>query len=127
MAGERRRSKRPPTENHGSRRSVAIACREEALRLAAPIERDCERTIAHASSRTRRPTTRRPGQCTLVRGHSGHNVVSDVDAQNLFTGGPPCSRLGLVPMATVAGAADRAVRRGQASDCRCMDWSMAKH
>jgi Cu2+-exporting ATPase len=89
---------------------------DEALRLAAAVERDSEHTIARGivkSAEERKLSVPKAEQFEAI---AGHGVRAVVEGQELFIGGPAMlKRLQLTPAATVAEAADRAAARGQAS------------
>jgi P-type Cu2+ transporter len=89
---------------------------DEALRLAAAVERDSEHTIAQGivkSAEERKLTVPKAEQFEAI---AGHGVRAVVEGKELFIGGPAMlKRVGLTPAAAVAEAADRATERGQAS------------
>ena len=89
---------------------------DEALRLAAAVERDSEHTIAQGivkSAEERKLSVPRAEQFEAI---AGHGVRAVVGGKELFIGGPAMlKRLALTPASAVAEAADRAAERGQAS------------
>ena len=89
---------------------------DEALRLAAAVERDSEHTIAQGivkSAEERKLSVPKAEQFEAI---AGHGVRAVVEGKELFIGGPAMlKRLALTPVAAVAEAADRAAERGQAS------------
>jgi Cu2+-exporting ATPase len=89
---------------------------DEALRLAAAVERDSEHTIAQGivkSAEERKLSVPKAEQFEAI---AGHGVRALVEGKELFIGGPAIlKRLKLTPAAAVAEAADRAAERGQAS------------
>src|SRR5690606_2037878 len=89
---------------------------EEALRLAAAVERDSEHTIARgivASAEERGLTAPSASEFEAIPGHGVRAVVGD---RELFMGGPAMLlRLGVTPSAPVRHAAEQAAARGQAS------------
>ena len=88
----------------------------EALRLAAAVERDSEHTIAQGivkSAEERRLSVPKGDQFEAI---PGHGVRAIVEGQELFMGGPAMlRRLDVTPATTVREAAERAAARGQAS------------
>ncbi|GMV22521.1 MAG: copper-translocating P-type ATPase [Acidimicrobiia bacterium] len=89
---------------------------DEALRLAAAVERDSEHTIAQGivtSAEERRMTVPRADQFENI---AGHGVRAVVEGREFHMGGPAMlRRLNLTPATTVFKAAERAASRGQAS------------
>jgi Cu2+-exporting ATPase len=89
---------------------------DEALRLAAAVERDSEHTIAQGivtSAEERRMTVPRADQFENI---AGHGVRAVVEGREFHMGGPAMlRRLNLTPVTTVFKAAERAASRGQAS------------
>ena len=89
---------------------------DEALRLAAAVERDSEHTIAQGivkSTEERKLSVPKAEQFEAI---AGHGVRAVVEGKEFFIGGPAMlKRLGLTPASAVAEAADRAAARGQAS------------
>src|SRR5690606_3003056 len=88
----------------------------EALRLAAAVERDSEHTIAQGivkSAEEQQMTVPRADQFENI---AGHGVRAVVEGREFYMGGPAMlRRLGVTPAAAVREAADRAASRGQAS------------
>lgn len=88
----------------------------EALRLAAAVERDSEHTIAQGivkSAEEQQMTVPRADQFENI---PGHGVRAVVEGRELYMGGPAMlRRLNVTPAAAVRDAADRAASRGQAS------------
>ncbi len=89
---------------------------DEALRLAAAVERDSEHTIAQGivkSAEERQMTVPRADQFENI---AGHGVRAIVEGREFHMGGPAMlRRLNLTPATTVLEAAERAASRGQAS------------
>ena len=89
---------------------------DEALRLAASIERDSEHTIAQGivkSAEEQQLTSPRAEQFEAI---AGHGVRAVVEGREYYMGGPAMlRRLSVTPTAAVREAADRAASRGQAS------------
>ena len=88
----------------------------DALRLAAAVERDSEHTIAQGivkSADEQNLDVPKAGQFEAI---PGHGVRAIVEGKELYMGGPAMlKRLALTPVAAVREAADRAAARGQAS------------
>ena len=88
----------------------------EALRLAAAVERDSEHTIAQGivkSAEEQQMTVPRADQFENI---PGHGVRAVVEGREFYMGGPAMlRRLNVTPAAAVRDAADRAASRGQAS------------
>jgi Cu2+-exporting ATPase len=88
----------------------------EALRIAAAVERDSEHTIAQGIVKTsdeQRLTVPTADQFEAI---PGHGVRAIVEGQEFYMGGPAMlTRLALTPAATILEAAERAAARGQAS------------
>ena len=88
----------------------------EALRLAASVERDSEHTIAQGivkSAEEQKLAISRAEQFEAIPGHGVRAVVED---KEFFMGGPAMlKRLNVTPATAVREAADRAASRGQAS------------
>ena len=88
----------------------------EALRLAASVERDSEHTIAQGivkSAEEQKLAISRAEQFEAIPGHGVRAVVED---KEFFMGGPAMlKRLNGTPATAVREAADRAASRGQAS------------
>jgi Cu2+-exporting ATPase len=89
---------------------------DEALRLAAAVERDSEHTIAQGivkSTEERKLTVPKAEQFEAI---PGHGVRAAVEGKEFYMGGPAMlTRLALTPPDAVREAADRAASRGQAS------------
>jgi Cu2+-exporting ATPase len=89
---------------------------DEALRLAAAVERDSEHTIAQGivkSAEERQMSVPRADQFENI---PGHGVRAVVDGREFHMGGPAMlRRLKVTPATTVREAAERAASRGQAS------------
>ena len=89
---------------------------DEALRIAAAVERDSEHTIAQGivkSAEEKNLTVPKADQFEAI---PGHGVKAVVEAGEFYMGGPAMlKRLALTPPAAVQDAADRAAARGQAS------------
>ncbi len=88
----------------------------DALRLAAAVERDSEHTIAQGivqSAEEQGLSVPKAGQFEAI---PGHGVRAVVEGRELYMGGPAMlKRLALTPAPPVRQAADRAAGRGQAS------------
>ena len=88
----------------------------DALRLAAAVERDSEHTIAQGIVKSAEEQTLRVPKAEQFEAIPGHGVRAVVEGQELYMGGPAMlKRLGLTPAPPVREAADRAAGRGQAS------------
>jgi Cu2+-exporting ATPase len=89
---------------------------DEALRLAAAVERDSEHTIAQGivkSAEERQMSVPRADQFENI---PGHGVRAVVEGREFHMGGPAMlRRLKVTPATTVREAAERAASRGQAS------------
>jgi len=108
------------TLTRGEFRVVDIATddslrQEEALRLAAAVERDSEHTIAQGivqSAEEQGIAAPRADQFEAIAGHGVRAVVEGVE---YYMGGPAMlRRLGVTPEAAVREAGERAAQRGQA-------------
>jgi Cu2+-exporting ATPase len=88
----------------------------EALRIAAAVERDSEHTIAQGivkSADEQKLTVPKAEQFEAI---PGHGVRAIVEGQEFYMGGPAMlTRLALTPAAAIREAAERAATRGQAS------------
>jgi Cu2+-exporting ATPase len=88
----------------------------EALRIAAAVERDSEHTIAQGivkSAEEQKATVPKAEQFEAI---PGYGVRAVVEGNAFFMGGPAMlKRIGLTPAAAVSEAANRAAARGQAS------------
>ena len=89
---------------------------DEALRLAAAVERDSEHTIAQGivkSAEERQMTVPKADQFENI---PGHGVRAVVEGREFYMGGPAMlRRLNVTPATTVREAAELAASRGQAS------------
>lgn len=89
---------------------------DDALRLAAAVERDSEHTIAQGivkSAEEQKLSVPKAEQFEAIPGHGVHAVI---EGNAFYMGGPAMlKRLALTPAAAVREAADRAAARGQAS------------
>jgi len=108
------------TLTRGEFRVVDIATdgslrQEEALRLAAAVERDSEHTIAQGivqSAEEQGIAAPRADQFEAIAGHGVRAVVEGVE---YYMGGPAMlRRLGVTPESAVREAGERAAQRGQA-------------
>ena len=89
---------------------------DEALRLAAAVERDSEHTIAQGIVNSAEERKLKVPKAEQFEAIAGHGVRAVVEGKEFFIGGPAMlKRLALTPTATVAEAATRAAERGQAS------------
>jgi Cu2+-exporting ATPase len=88
----------------------------DALRIAAAVERDSEHTIAQGivkSAEEQRLSVPKAEQFEAI---PGYGVRATVDGTTFYMGGPAMlKRLALTPAAAVRGAAEHAAARGQAS------------
>jgi Cu2+-exporting ATPase len=88
----------------------------EALRLAAAVERDSEHTIAQGIVKSAEERQLKVSKADQFEAIPGHGVRAVVEGQELFMGGPAMlRRLNVTPAKTVREAAERAAARGQAS------------
>ncbi len=88
----------------------------DALRLAAAVERDSEHTIAQGIVKSAEEQTLSVPKAERFEAIPGHGVKAVVEGQEFYMGGPAMvKRLGLTPAAAVRDAAERAAARGQAS------------
>jgi len=88
----------------------------EALRLAAAVERDSEHTIAQGIVKSAEEQKLSVPKADQFEAIPGHGVRAIVEGHEFYMGGPAMlKRLTLVPAATVREAAERAAARGQAS------------
>jgi P-type Cu2+ transporter len=89
---------------------------DEALRIAAAVERDSEHTIAQGivkSAEEKNLTVPKADQFEAI---PGHGVKAVVEAKEFYMGGPAMlKRLALTPPSAVREAAEQAAARGQAS------------
>jgi len=88
----------------------------EALRLAAAVERDSEHTIAQGIVKSAREKGVNVPQADQFEAVPGHGVRATVEGTEFYLGGPAMlRRLAVTPTSTVFDAANRAASRGQAS------------
>src|SRR6187401_291811 len=88
----------------------------DALRIAAGVERDSEHTIAHGIVKSAEERALSVPKADRFQAIPGHGVKAVVDGKEFYMGGPAMlNRLGLTPAAAVHDAAERAATRGQAS------------
>ena len=88
----------------------------EALRLAAAVERDSEHTIAQGIVKSAEEQKLSVPKAEQFEAIPGHGVRAVVEGKEFYMGGPAMlKRLALTPAAAVREAADRAAARGQAS------------
>lgn len=88
----------------------------EALRLAAAVERDSEHTIAQGIVKSAEEQQLNVPRAEQFEAIPGHGVRAVVEGRELYMGGPAMlRRLNVTPAAAVREAADRAASRGQAS------------
>ena len=88
----------------------------EALRLAAAVERDSEHTIAQGIVKSAEEQQLRVPKADLFEAIPGHGVRAVVEGREYYMGGPAMlRRLNVTPAAAVSDASDRAASRGQAS------------
>jgi Cu2+-exporting ATPase len=89
---------------------------DEALRIAAAVERDSEHTIAQGIVTSAEEKDLSVPKADQFEAIPGHGVKAIVEGKEFYMGGPAMlKRLALAPPATVREAADRAAERGQAS------------
>ena len=88
----------------------------EALQLAASVERDSEHTIAQGIVKSAEERAVLASVAEEFEAIPGHGVRAVVEGRVLYVGGPAMlRRLGITPSAAVRDAAERAASRGQAS------------
>jgi P-type Cu2+ transporter len=88
----------------------------DALRLAARVERDSEHTIAQGIVKTAEEQALSVPKADQFEAISGHGVRAVVEGKELYIGGPAMlRRLSVTPASRVLEAANRAASRGQAS------------
>ena len=88
----------------------------EALRLAAAVERDSEHTIAQGIVKSAREKGVNVPQADQFEAVPGHGVRATVEGTEFYLGGPAMlRRLAVTPTSRVFEAANRAASRGQAS------------
>jgi Cu2+-exporting ATPase len=89
---------------------------DEALRIAAAVERDSEHTIAQGIVKSAEEKSLSVPKADQFEAIPGHGVKAVVEGREFYMGGPAMlKRLALTPPAAVREAADRAAERGQAS------------
>ena len=89
---------------------------DEALRIAAAVERDSEHTIAQGIVKSAEEKDLSVPKADQFEAIPGHGVKAIVEGKEFYMGGPAMlKRLGLTPPDAVREAADRAAARGQAS------------
>jgi Cu2+-exporting ATPase len=89
---------------------------DEALRIAAAVERDSEHTIAQGIVKSAEEKNLSVPKADQFEAIPGHGVKAIVEGKEFYMGGPAMlKRLALTPPAAVREAADRAAARGQAS------------
>jgi P-type Cu2+ transporter len=89
---------------------------DEALRIAAAVERDSEHTIAQGIVKSAEEKNLSVPKADQFEAIPGHGVKAIVESREFYMGGPAMlKRLALTPPAAVGEAADRAAKRGQAS------------
>jgi Cu2+-exporting ATPase len=88
----------------------------DALRIAAAVERDSEHTIAQGIVKSAEEQALSVPKAERFEAIPGHGVKAVVEGQEFYMGGPAMLKLlGLTPAAAVREAANRAAARGQAS------------
>ena len=88
----------------------------EALRLAAAVERDSEHTIAQGIVKSAEEQQLPVPKAAQFEAIPGHGVRATVEGREFYMGGPAMlRRLNVTPVAAVREAVDRAAARGQAS------------
>jgi Cu2+-exporting ATPase len=88
----------------------------DALRIAAAVERDSEHTIAQGIVKSAEEQTLSVPKAEQFEAIPGHGVRATVEGTEYYMGGPAMlKRLALTPAAALREAADRAAARGQAS------------
>ena len=89
---------------------------DEALRIAAAVERDSEHTIAQGIVKSAGERGFSVPKADRFEAIAGHGVKAVVEGKEFYMGGPAMlKRLSVTPSAGVREAADRAASRGQAS------------
>jgi P-type Cu2+ transporter len=89
---------------------------DDALRIAAAVERDSEHTIAQGIVKSAEEQTLNVPKADQFEAIPGHGVRAVVDGIEFYMGGPAMlKRLAVTPSAAVREAAERAAARGQAS------------
>jgi len=88
----------------------------DALRIAAAVERDSEHTIAQGIVKSAEEQALSVPKADQFKAIPGHGVQAVVDGKEFYMGGPAMmQRLALTAAGPVREAADRAATRGQAS------------
>ena len=88
----------------------------EALRIAAAVERDSEHTIAQGIVKSADEQKLTVPKADRFEAIPGHGVRATVEGKEFYMGGPAMlKRLALTPAAAIREAAERAAARGQAS------------
>lgn len=88
----------------------------DALRLAAGVERDSEHTIAQGIVKSAEEQALDVPKAEQFEAIPGHGVRAVIEGREFYMGGPAMlRRLNVAPASTVREAADRATARGQAS------------
>jgi Cu2+-exporting ATPase len=88
----------------------------EALRLAAAVERDSEHTIAQGIVKSAEEQNLSAPKAERFEAIPGHGVRAIVEGKEFYMGGPAMlTRLALAPAAAINEAVNRAAGRGQAS------------
>ena len=86
----------------------------EALRLAASVERDAEHPVARAIVKSAEERGLKPPRAADFQAIPGHGVQASVEGRTLFEGGPNLlRRLDVTPPPQLATFADEAAARGQ--------------
>ena len=89
---------------------------DEALRIAAAVERDSEHTIAQGIVKSAEEKSLGVPKADQFEAIHGHGVKAVVEGKEFYMGGPAMlKRLALTPAAAVKEAADAAAARGHAS------------
>jgi P-type Cu2+ transporter len=89
---------------------------DEALRVAAAVERDSEHTIAQGIVKSAEEKNLSVPKADQFEAIPGHGVRAVVEGKEFYMGGPAMlKRLALTPAAAVREAADQAAARGQTS------------
>jgi Cu2+-exporting ATPase len=89
---------------------------DNALRIAAAVERDSEHTIAQGIVKSAEEQTLSVPKAERFEAIPGHGVRAVVEGKEFYMGGPAMlKRLAVMPSAAVREVAERAAARGQAS------------
>mgnify|MGYP001598435439 CR=1 FL=1 len=89
---------------------------DDALRIAAAVERDSEHTIAQGIVKSAEERSLSVSKADQFEAIPGHGVRAVVEGREFYMGGPAMlKRLGLSPATAVRDAAEKAATRGQAS------------